>query len=331
MTPFDYTRAGDAADAIAQLHPNGRFLAGGTNLLDLMKLGISQPAQLVDINRLPLTGIEETASGGLRIGAMVRNSDLAAHPLIRARYPFVAQALLSGASGQLRNMASTGGNLMQRVRCVYFQDLTTPCNKRDPGSGCPAREGFGRYNAIFGTEGQCVAAHPSDLCVPLAALDAVVVVQGPAGERRIPFADFHRMAGDTPERDTNLAPDELILAVDLPALPFATRSRYRKIRERASYAFALVSVAAALQVRDGTVSDVRLALGGAAHRPHRAHRAEAALIGQPATRDSFLAAIEAELAPAQVTAANAYKLPMLKNAVVAVLSDLARPGEGGRT
>lgn len=330
MTPFDYARAQDPADAIARLGDGGRFLAGGTNLLDLMKLGISRPSQLVDINRLPLDRIEETATGGLRIGAMVRNSDLAADPLIRARYPFVAQALLAGASGQLRNMASTGGNLMQRVRCVYFQDLTTPCNKRDPGSGCPARDGFGRYNAIFDTEGDCVAAHPSDLCVPLAALDAVVVVQGPAGERRIPFGDFHRLAGDTPERDTNLAADELILAVELPALPVAARSRYRKIRERASYAFALVSVAAALEVQDGIVQDIRLALGGVSHRPHRAHRAEAALRGQPSTRESYVAAIEAELAPASVTDANAFKLPMLRNAVVAVLSDLAGTDKGGQ-
>ncbi|WP_299843018.1 xanthine dehydrogenase family protein subunit M [uncultured Paracoccus sp.] len=329
MTPFAYTRAQDPADALAQLTPGSHFLAGGTNLLDLMKLGIARPAQLVDINRLPLDRIEETGAGGLRIGAMVRNSDLASHPLIRARYPFVAQALLAGASGQLRNMASTGGNLMQRVRCVYFQDLTTPCNKRDPGSGCPAREGFGRYNAIFDTDGDCIAAHPSDLCVPLAALEAVVVVQGHAGERRIPFADFHRLAGDTPERDSTLAEDELILAVELPALPFAARSHYRKIRERASYAFALVSVAAALEMRDGVVQDVRLALGGVSHRPHRAKLAEAALRGQPATRESFLAAIEAELAPARVTEANAYKLPMLRNAVVAVLADLAGLGEIG--
>ncbi|AUH65855.1 FAD binding domain-containing protein [Paracoccus zhejiangensis] len=330
MTPFDYTRAQDPTDALDQLTPGGRFLAGGTNLLDLMKLGIARPTRLVDINRLPLDRIEETGAGGLRIGAMVRNSDLAAHPLIRARYPFVAQALLAGASGQLRNMASTGGNLMQRVRCVYFQDLTTPCNKRDPGSGCPAREGFGRYNAIFDTEGDCIAAHPSDLCVPLAALEAVVVVQGHAGERRIPFADFHRLAGDTPERDSNLAEDELILAVELPALPFAARSHYRKIRERASYAFALVSVAAALELRDGVVQDIRLALGGVSHRPHRATLAEAALRGQPARRENFLAAIEKELAPARVTDANAYKLPMLRNAAVAMLAGLAGLSVGGR-
>ncbi|AUH33852.1 FAD binding domain-containing protein [Paracoccus tegillarcae] len=323
MTPFDYSRAADTADAIAQLRADGAFLAGGTNLVDHLKLGIARPAQIVDINRLPLTDIDETADGGLRIGAMVRNSDLAAHPAIRQRYPFVAQALLSGASGQLRNMASTGGNLMQRVRCVYFQDLTTPCNKREPGSGCPARDGFGRYNAIFDTEGECVAAHPSDLCVPLAALDTVVIVQGPDGERRIPFADFHRPAGDTPSRDTNLAADELIIAVELPASPVAATSRYRKIRDRASYAFALVSVAAALEVQGGTVTDVRLALGGVSHRPHRASNAEVALRGKPATYQSFRAAAEAELANAQTGHDNAYKVPMLRNAITAVLADLA--------
>lgn len=326
MTPFDYIRATDTADALAQLRKGGTFLAGGTNLLDHLKLGIATPNQLVDINRLPLTTIEETPDGGLRIGAMVRNSDLAAHPLVRKRYPFVAQALVSGASGQLRNMASTGGNLMQRVRCVYFQDLTVPCNKREPGSGCPAREGFGRYNAIFDTDGQCIAAHPSDLCVPLAALDCVVIVEGKEGERRIDFADFHRLAGDTPNRDTNLAADEIITAIELPPLPFATHSHYRKIRERASYAFALVSVAAALEVAEGKVGDVRLALGGASHRPYRARRAEDALRGGPVTPEAFRAAAEAELEAASFTSQTAYKRPMLLNAITAVLTDLA----GGR-
>lgn len=326
MTPFDYVRASDAADAVAQLRDGGRFLAGGTNLLDHLKLGIASPPQLVDINRLPLTGIDETPEGGVRIGAMVRNSDLAAHPLIRARYPFVTQALVSGASGQLRNMASTGGNLMQRVRCVYFQDLSMPCNKRDPGSGCPAREGFGRYNAIFDMGGDCVAAHPSDLCVPLAALDTVIVVQGPDGERRIPFANFHRRAGDTPERDTNLAENELIIAVELPPSDVALKSRYRKIRERASYAFALVSVAAAMEVSEARVRDIRLALGGVSHRPYRAHLAEEALRGQPATPQKFREAAEAELEPAELTEQTAYKRPMLLNAITATLTDLA----GGR-
>lgn len=323
MTPFDYTRASDVAQAIAARQSGGQFLAGGTNLVDHLKLGLARPSQIVDINRLPLTEISETTGGGLRIGALVRNSDMAADPRVRTRYPFVAQALLAGASGQLRNMATTGGNLMQRVRCVYFQDLTTPCNKREPGSGCPARDGFGHYNAIFHTGDDCVAAHPSDLCVPLAALEAQVIVQGPAGERRIAFADFHRLAGQTPDRDTNLAEDELIIAVELPPLGFAAQSRYRKIRERASYAFALVSVAAALDLRDGAVQGVRLALGGVSHQPHRAHLAEAALLGQPASRAAFRAAAEAELANARVTAANAYKLPMLRNAITAVLADLA--------
>ena len=269
-----------------------------------------------------------TDDGLLRIGALVRNSDMAAHPLVRRHLPFVSQALLAGASGQLRNQATTGGNLLQRTRCVYFQDLTTPCNKRQPGSGCSAREGFGRYNALWGTSADCVAVHPSDLCIPLAALDAVVVVQSAQGERRIAFADFHRLPGDTPERDANLAEGELIIAIDIPLLPFAVNSRYRKVRDRASYAFALVSVAAALDIHQEVVHDVRLAFGGASHRPYRARRAEAALKGQPATRESFLAAADAELADAQPGDHNAFKIPMLRNTLVAVLTDLAELSEG---
>ncbi|TRW97609.1 xanthine dehydrogenase family protein subunit M [Paracoccus sp. M683] len=323
MTPFDYIRAADPVDAVAQLQAGGTLLAGGTNLIDHLKLGIATPTRLIDISRLPLTNIDELPDGGLRIGAMVRNSDLAANPLIRARFPLVAQALLSGASGQLRNMASTGGNLMQRSRCVYFQNLATPCNKRDPGSGCPAREGFGRHNAIFETGGQCMAVHPSDLCVPLAALDAMVIALGRQGERRIPFADFHRPAGDTPQLDTNLAGDELITAIELPPLPATARSSYRKIRDRASFAFALVSVAAALEIRDGRIQDIRLALGGVAHRPHRARLAEQSLRGARATVQALRDAAEVELAQAQTGHDNGFKLPMLRNAIVAVLAGLA--------
>ncbi len=328
MNPFDYERATSAADAVARLGPQGAFLAGGTNLVDHLRLGIRAPQQLVDINRLALADIERGDDGVLRVGALVRNADMAAHPLVRQAFPFVAQALLAGASGQLRNMATTGGNLLQRTRCVYFQDLSTPCNKRQPGSGCAAREGFGRYNAIFGTSDACVAVHPSDLCVALAALDAAVVVMGRDGERRIAFADFHRLPGDAPERDTQLAHGELITAVEIAPLAFAANSRYRKVRDRASYAFALVSVAAALEVRDGIVVDVRLALGGASHKPHRASAAEAALKGRSATRRAFLDAADAELAGAQAGAHNAFKLPMLRNTIVAVLSELAQPAPG---
>jgi len=323
MSPFDYARASSVAEAVARIGSGGAFLAGGTNLLDHMRLGIRAPQQLVDVSRLPLTDITRRDDGVLHIGAMVRNSDMAAHPLIRQHMPLVAQALLAGASGQLRNMATTGGNLLQRTRCVYFQDLTTPCNKREPGSGCSAREGFGRYNALFGTSDACVAVHPSDLCVALAAVDATVVVEAAAGERRVPFAELHCLPGDTPQHDTSLAHGELITAVEIAPLPFAVNSHYRKVRERASYAFALVSVAAALDVRDGVVHAVRLALGGASHKPHRAARAEAALIGRPAVHEAFLAAADAELADARPGNDNAFKLPMLRNTIAAVLGGLA--------
>jgi xanthine dehydrogenase YagS FAD-binding subunit len=325
VSPFGYQRATSVADAVARLGSGGAYLAGGTNLVDHLRLGIRTPEQLVDIGRLALNEVTRNdADGTLRIGALVRNSDLAAHPLIRRHLPLVAQALLAGASGQLRNMATTGGNLLQRTRCVYFQDISTPCNKREAGSGCSAREGpFGRYNAIFGASEACVAVHPSDLCVALAALDTVVVVQGRGGERRIDFAELHRLPGDTPQHDTTLAHGDLITAIEIAPLAFAANARYRKVRERASYAFALVSVAAALEVRDGSVTGVRLALGGASHKPHRAAQAEAALIGRPATAASFLAAAEAELASAKPGAHNAFKLPMLRNTIVAVLSELS--------
>lgn len=335
MKPFDFVRVDSVPNALAGLNnPDAAYLAGGTNLVDHLRLGIREVSKLVDINHVRLEEITELPDGGLRVGALVKNSAMAAHPAIRQRYPMLAEAILSGASGQIRNMATTGGNLLQRTRCVYFQDLTTPCNKRTPGSGCSAREGFGRYNAILGTSEQCVAVHPSDMCVALAALDAVVVVQGQAGERRIPFGEFHRLPGDTPWLDTNLREGELITAVELPA-PLAFASTYRKVRERASYAFALVSVAAALDIENGTVRDVRLALGGTAHKPWRAAKAEAALRGKPATAEAFRAAIEAELAGAKTSQENAYKVPLLKNTVVAVLEELRdgktaeRRAEGG--
>lgn len=326
MRPFTYERATTVDDALARIGPDAVFLAGGTNLVDHLRLGIRSAARVVDVSRLPFAEVARRPDGGLVIGAGVRNSDLAAHPLVREQFPFLTQAIVAGASGQLRNMATTGGNLLQRTRCVYFQDLTTPCNKREPGTGCSAAEGFGRYNAILGTSPACVAVHPSDLCVPLAALDAEVVVAGPGGPRRIPFGEFHRLPGDRPELDTTLDPAELITAVEIPPLPFAVRSRYRKVRERASYAFALVSVAAAVDVRDGVVQDVRLALGGVAHRPYRARVAEAALRGQPATADRFRTAIEQELAAAVPGEQNRFKVPLVRNTVVAVLSELTSGG-----
>jgi xanthine dehydrogenase YagS FAD-binding subunit len=325
MNPFAYQRAADAASAVAAVsgHPAAMFLGGGTNLVDHMRLGVAHPDLLVDITRLPLDRVEELPGGGVRIGANVRNSDLAASRLIRARYPALSQALLAGASGQLRNLATTGGNLLQRTRCVYFQDITTPCNKREPGSGCSAIGGYTRYHAILGASEHCIAVHPSDMAVALAALDAAVIVLGRSGERRIPMTEFHRLPGDTPEKDTVLAHGELITAVELPALPFATRSAYRKVRDRASYAFALVSVAAALDIADGVVRDSRIALGGVAHKPWRAARAEAALRGQATTVENFRQAAEAELAAARVQNGNAYKVPMARNTLVAVLRDLS--------
>src|SRR6266705_2271092 len=252
MNPFTYSRASDANQALAEIsgRPQGKFLGGGTNLIDLMKMGVETPDTLIDINRLPLAQIEELPGGkGVRIGAMMRNSELAEHDLIKSRYPVLSEALLSGASPQLRNMATVGGNLLQRTRCYYFYDPAFPaCNKRKPGSGCGAIEGYNRIHAILGQSEQCIATNPSDMCVALAALDAIVRVRGSKGERQIPIADFHRLPGDTPERDTNLGPDELIIAVDLPAMPLAARSHYLKVRDRASYAFALVSVAAALDL-----------------------------------------------------------------------------------
>jgi xanthine dehydrogenase YagS FAD-binding subunit len=324
MRPFAYQRPGDVADAVTMLAqaPNGTFLAGGTNLVDLMRLGVATPDVLVDVRRLGSDRITELPDGGLRIGAAVPNSELAADRRVRRRYPVLSQALLSGASGQLRNLATTGGNLLQRTRCVYFQNVTTPCNKRQPGSGCSALEGYHRELAILGWSDACVATHPSDMAVALAALEAVVRAQGPRGERTIPLTDLHRLPGDHPERDTVLERGELITAVDLPPLPMAARSRYRKVRDRASYAFALVSVAAALQVADGVVGDVRLALGGVAHKPWRATTAEQALRGAPATQDSFRAAAEAELAGARTLPGNAFKVPLARNVIVSTLLEL---------
>jgi xanthine dehydrogenase YagS FAD-binding subunit len=325
MNPFRYERAVDIPGAVAMLAaaPNGVFLAGGTNLVDHMRLGIATPDLLVDVRRVTSDRIEELPDGGVRIGAAVRNSDLAADRIIRRRYPMLCEALLSGASGQLRNLATTGGNLLQRTRCVYFQDLTTPCNKREPGSGCSARDGFQRDAAILGASEACVATHPSDMAVALVALDAKVRTRSPRGERAIPLMELHRLPGDEPQRDTILEHGELITAVDLPPLAFAATSRYRKVRDRASYAFALVSVAAALDVVDGLVRDVRIALGGVAHRPWRATRAEEALRGAPATEQSFRDAADAELASVRTLTGNAFKVPLARNVIMRTLVDLA--------
>lgn len=307
MKEFRYERAADPAAALALHAAAGaeqdggvRYLAGGTNLVDLMKLEVETPALLVDVTQIGLDAIEPTADGGLRIGTAVRNAELAADVRVRERYPVLAQALLSGASGQLRNLATTGGNLLQRTRCAYFQDVSKPCNKRRPGSGCPAREGDHRNHAILGHSEACVATHPSDMAVALAALDAVVQVESAAGgARAIPVRGLYRLPEEEPQQDTVLAPGDLIVAVELPALAFSASSRYRKVRDRASFAFAVVSVAAALDVgEDGIVRAARIALGGVAHAPWRALRAEDALVGQPATEASFAAAADAELAQA---------------------------------
>ncbi|MCQ9471380.1 xanthine dehydrogenase family protein subunit M [Pseudomonas alliivorans] len=326
MNPFTYSKPADIRSAIDLSGPATRFIAGGTNLLDLMKENVARPEHLIDINDLPLKDVTETALGGLMIGALVSNADLAWHPLVEQRYPLLSQALLAGASPQLRNMASTGGNLLQRTRCYYFYDASVPCNKREPGSGCPAKDGLNRIHAIFGASDDCVATHPSDMCVAMAALEAVVHVEGRAGRRTIEFADFHRLPGDAPQRDNQLADDELITAIELPAPRFTGHSAYLKVRDRASYAFALVSVAAALKLDGDVVSDARLALGGVAHKPWRDKQVERLLIGKPATRESFAAAADAMLADAQPLEHNAFKVRLARRAIIRALSDAALGG-----
>jgi xanthine dehydrogenase YagS FAD-binding subunit len=321
MNDVGYERATSVADAVRlAARPGAAFIAGGTNLIDLMKGHVATPTLLVDVSRLPLADVSARPEGGIRIGALVRNSDLANHPLVRERYPLLAQALVSGASPQLRNMASVGGNLLQRTRCYYFYDTGfIACNKRAPGSGCAAREGYNRIHAVLGASDACVATNPSDMNVALAALRAEVVLQGANGERRLPFADFHRLPGDTPERDTNLEPGELIVAVDLPASPFAAHSHYLKVRDRASYAFALVSVAAALDLQGGLVRDAALALGGVAPRPWRLALAEAALIGRPLDAAAIAAASERLLAGARPLNDNAFKVELARRSIARAL------------
>jgi xanthine dehydrogenase YagS FAD-binding subunit len=326
MIEFEYARATDVADAVRLIaaDPGARLIAGGTNLIDLMKVDVERPTRLIDITRLPLKEVAETPDGGLIIGALVPNTDLAYHPLVERRYPVLSSAILAGASQQLRNMATTGGNLMQRTRCVYFYDTATPCNKREPGSGCSAIDGLNRGHAILGVSDACIATHPSDMCVALAALDAKVHVTGPNGERAIAFADFHRLPADEPQRDTNLGSDEIVTAVELPAQGFASNYTYLKLRDRLSYAFALVSVAAALDMDGDTVREARLGLGGVAHKPWRDTAAEAALRGQPASEAAFAQAAEVVLREARGRPHNAFKIDLARRAIVRALTQAAR-------
>ncbi|MFB4303994.1 FAD binding domain-containing protein [Actinomadura sp. NTSP31] len=320
MRPFVYERATSADDAVQRHNDGAYYLGGGTNLVDLMRLGVEEPSRLVDVSRLPYGEIELRPDGSLLIGAAVSNSDLAADRTVRESHPVLAQAVLAGASGQIRNLATVGGNLLQRTRCSYFQDADKPCNKRDPGSGCPAREGEHHNLAILGHSEACVATHPSDMAVALAALDAIVHVQGRDGEKAIPVADLHRLPGTEPQRDTVLENGDLITAVEVP--PLDIPSRYRKVRERASFAFALVSIAVALDVEGGTVRDVRIALGGVAHKPWRARRAEETLRGAPAIGEEFQRAAEVELDLAEPLRDNAYKVPLARNLIVRTLTEL---------
>ena len=323
MTPFTYARAVSAADAVQRAAAAGaKFLGGGTNLVDLMRETVERPSALVDVSRLGMS-IVERGDGGLMIDAATRNTALAEHRAVRERYPALSRAILAGASAQIRNMATVGGNLLQRTRCTYFfDDEGSRCNKRSPGQGCDAVDGFNRNHAILGASSACVATHPSDMCVALAALDAVVHLSGVGGERSLPIDELHRLPGDRPDIETELAPGELITGVALPALPLFVNSTYRKVRDRSSYAFALVSVAAALEVEDGVVGDVRIALGGVAHKPWRAWKAESALRGGPATEEAFRDAMDAELVDAKPLAHNAFKIELARRTVAAVLNEL---------
>lgn len=326
MQPFKYTRATDVAGATRAVSANNdaRFLGGGTNLLDLMREGVEGPSELVDIAGLALTQIR-SVDGGVSIGALAKNTDTANHPLVRHNYPLLTQAILAGASPQIRNMATNGGNVMQRTRCTYFYDVSVPCNKRQPGSGCGALEGINRNHAVFGWSDKCIAVHPSDMCVALLALDAVVKVQDATGnERSIPFAEFHRLPGDTPDVDNNLKHGELITAIQLPKTNLGANSYYLKIRDRSSYAFALVSVAAGLQIRGNVISEARIAMGGVAHKPWRAAEAEKYLLGKAANDENFKAAAEAEMKSAKPLEYNKFKVELGKRAIVHALRRAAR-------
>ncbi|HWL30080.1 MAG TPA: xanthine dehydrogenase family protein subunit M [Burkholderiaceae bacterium] len=325
MNPFSYLRVTDVAQAAREgCGAEAKFIAGGTNLLDLMKENVERPQRLIDINGLPLDRIEGTKEGGLRIGALVRNADLAAHKEVRNRYPLLSSALLAGASPQLRNMATTGGNIMQRTRCYYFYDVATPCNKRDPGSGCGAIGGVNRIHAILGASDLCIATHPSDMCVAMAALDAKVNVSGPDGDRSIPFTDFHRLPGDTPERDNELQRGELITSIDLPAHTFPKHYTYLKVRDRLSYAFALVSVAVALEMDGGRIVQARIALGGVAHKPWRRRDAEQILEGGTPDGKAYIRSAQALLAGARGQGDNDFKIELAQRTIVRALTQAAR-------
>ena len=321
MNPFEYRRAESPQAAVSAAGTHAKFLAGGTNLIDLMKNGVEQPQRLVDINRLELAAIEPLPNGGLRLGALTHNSDTANHPMVRQHYPLLAKAILSGASPQLRNMATNGGNLLQRTRCPYFMDTHFPeCNKRAPGSGCGALKGFNRNHAILGTSQQCIATHPSDMCVALAALEAVIRVRGAKGERTIAMAEFHHLPGNTPHIETSLEPGELILSIDLPPSPYAQHSHYLKVRDRASYEFALVSVAAALDLQGGSIHSARIAMGGVAHKPWRVVKAEQEMAGKKPSADVFAQAAKTVLAGAKSYQNNAFKISLAEKAIVQSLS-----------
>ncbi|MBF2005331.1 MAG: xanthine dehydrogenase family protein subunit M [Chlorogloeopsis fritschii C42_A2020_084] len=328
MNNFTYTRATSVKDAAqrASTDQNAMFIAGGTNLVDRLKVFLDEPSQLIDISRLQMQRIERTANGGLRLGALVTNTAVADYPDIRRDYPMLSRAILSGASQQIRNMATVGGNLLQRTRCPYYYDTAFPCNKRQPGSGCPALTGINRMHAILGASEQCLAVHPSDMCIALAALDALVEVEGTKGKRQIPFTDFHRLPGNTPQRDTNLEPGELITAVVLPPIPFAKSGVYLKLRDRASYAFALISVAAAVDLEGERIKDVRLAIGGVAHKPWRATEAEKFLIGKPVNTETFQQAAEIALRGAKPLTHNGFKVEMTKRAIRRALTVSAKGG-----
>ena len=326
MINFQYARANDVADAVRLIadDPNAKFVAGGTNLIDLMQMDVERPTKVIDITRLPLKQVENTPGGGLRIGALVPNTDLAYHPLVEQRYPVLASAIMAGASQQLRNMASTGGNLLQRTRCHYFYDIATPCNKREPGSGCSAIDGYNRMHAILGSSEACIATHPSDMCVALAMLDSKVHVSSASGDRVIAFAEFHRLPGETPQRDTNLNAGEIITAVELPPKGFATNYTYLKIRDRLSYAFGLVSIAVGLELDGDTIKEARFALGGVAHKPWRDPQAESALRGQPANAATFAHAADVLLHDAKGYAHNAFKIDLARRCIARALTQAAR-------
>jgi xanthine dehydrogenase YagS FAD-binding subunit len=325
MIDFQYIKANTIGDAVREIttHPSAKFIAGGTNLIDLMKENVERPSQLIDISHLPLKTIVEMKDGGLRIGALVPNSDLAYHPLVARRYPLLASAILAGASAQLRNMASTGGNLLQRTRCSYFYDTATPCNKREPGSGCSAINGINRMHAILGASEHCIATHPSDMCVALAALEATVRVMGPARDRSIAFGDFHRLPGNTPQRDNNLARDEIITAIELPARGFTANYSYLKIRDRLSYAFALVSVAAALDLDGDNIKEARLALGGVAHKPWRNRTVEDGMRGESIDPVLFRRVADKVLIEATGFAHNRFKIELARRCIVRALTQAA--------